>query len=82
MVEIMKLMSQTRQVFAITHLPQVASKGREHIKVFKSEINGKTTTQFKKLTENERVEEIAQMLGGKDITDSARQHARQLLGMQ
>ena len=82
MGEIMKLMSQTRQVFAITHLPQVASKGREHIKVFKSEINGKTTTQFKKLTENERVEEIAQMLGGKDITDSARQHARQLLGMQ
>ncbi|MDO4880897.1 MAG: DNA repair protein RecN [Capnocytophaga sp.] len=81
MGEIMKQMSHTRQVFAITHLPQVASKGKEHIKVFKSEINGKTTTQFKKLSNEERIDEIAQMLGGKDITDSARQHAKQLLGI-
>lgn len=81
MGEIMKQMSRNRQVFSITHLPQVASKGSEHFKVFKEDINGKTTTQLKKLSANERVEEVAQMLGGKEITQTARQHAKQLLGI-
>ena len=80
MGEIMKQMSQNRQVFAISHLPQVASKGDAHIKIYKTDIAGRTTTLFKNLSPEERVEEIAQMLGGKDITDSARTHAKELLG--
>ena len=79
MGEIMKQMSTNRQVFAITHLPQVAAKGTEHFKVFKEDINGKTTTLLKQLTREERVEELAQMLGGKQVTETARQHAKQLL---
>lgn len=79
MGEIMKQMSQSRQVFAITHLPQVASKGKEHIKVFKTEINSKTTTQLSKLSQEQRIEEIAQMLAGENVTESARTHAQQLL---
>lgn len=79
MGEIMKQMSTNRQVFAITHLPQVAAKGSEHFKVFKEDINGKTTTLLKQLTSEERIEELAQMLGGKQVTETARQHAKQLL---
>ena len=79
MGEIMKQMSQSRQVFAISHLPQVASKGDAHIKIYKTDIEGRTTTQFQALSQEQRIEEIAQMLGGKDITDSARAHARELL---
>ena len=79
MGEIMKQMSQSRQVFAISHLPQVASKGDAHIKIYKTDIEGRTTTQFQALSQEQRIEEIAQMLGGKDITESAREHAKQLL---
>ena len=79
MGEIMKQMSQSRQVFAISHLPQVASKGDVHIKIYKTDIAGRTTTQFQELSPEQRIEEIAQMLGGKDITESAREHAKQLL---
>ena len=79
MGEIMKQMSQSRQVFAISHLPQVASKGDDHIKIYKTDIEGRTTTQFQALSQEQRIEEIAQMLGGKDITDSARAHAKELL---
>ena len=79
MGEIMKQMSQSRQVFAISHLPQVASKGDAHIKIYKTDIEGRTTTQFQTLSQEQRIEEIAQMLGGKDITESAREHAKQLL---
>lgn len=79
MGEIMKQMSQSRQVFAISHLPQVASKGDAHIKIYKTDIEGRTTTQFQALSQEQRIDEIAQMLGGKDITDSARAHARELL---
>ena len=79
MGEIMKQMSQSRQVFAISHLPQVASKGDAHIKIYKTDIEGRTTTQFQTLSQEQRIDEIAQMLGGKDITDSARAHAKELL---
>ena len=79
MGEIMKQMSQSRQVFAISHLPQVASKGDAHITIYKTDIEGRTTTQFQALSQEQRIEEIAQMLGGKDITDSARAHAKELL---
>ncbi|MBS9463095.1 DNA repair protein RecN [Flagellimonas sp. 389] len=79
MGEIMQQMSKTMQVFSITHLPQVASKGVQQFKVFKEEGGGSTTTQMRKLSEEERVKELAEMLGGKSISESALAHARQLL---
>lgn len=79
MGDIMSEMSKTMQVFSITHLPQVASKGNYHFKVFKEEVDNSTITQMRKLSDNERVVELAEMLGGKDLSDSALAHARQLL---
>ena len=79
MAEIMSEMSRTMQVFSITHLPQVASKGSYHFKVYKEEDNEKTNTKMKLLNDDERVVELAEMLGGKNLSDSAMAHARQLL---
>lgn len=79
MADIMRDMSTDLQVFSITHLPQVASKGNHHFKVFKTEGVERTMTNMKKLGEEERVVELAHMLGGKDLSDSALAHARQLL---
>ncbi|MCJ7466278.1 MAG: DNA repair protein RecN [Maribacter sp.] len=76
---IMHEMSRTMQVFSITHLPQVASKGDHHYKVFKDERAEVTSTKMKKLNQDERVVELAEMLGGKSLSDSAMAHARQLL---
>ena len=77
--QIMQQMSQHMQVITITHLPQIAAKGLNHYKVFKSEVNGKTTTNLKLLTPEERIVEIAEMLSGKDISNSALTHAKELL---
>jgi DNA repair protein RecN (Recombination protein N) len=79
MADIMKEMSRDLQVFSITHLPQVASKGNHHFKVFKTEGVERTMTNMKKLTDEDRVVELAHMLGGKDLSDSALAHAKQLL---
>lgn len=79
MGEIMKHMSTKMQVFSITHLPQIAAKGDSHYKVYKTDVDDATLTQLKKLDEEERIVEIAQMLGGIDITESALAHAKQLL---
>ncbi|EDP69880.1 DNA repair protein [Flavobacteriales bacterium ALC-1] len=79
MGEIMKQMSSNMQVFTITHLPQIAAKGDSHFKVFKTDSKNVTHTQLKKLDEDDRIVEIAQMLGGLNITDSAIAHAKQLL---
>lgn len=79
MAEIMKIMSHKMQVFAITHLPQIASKGNQHYKVFKVTQNNDTISEIKLLTEQERVVEIAEMLSGKDISESAINHAKALL---
>ncbi|WP_026775097.1 DNA repair protein RecN [Polaribacter sp. Hel_I_88] len=76
---IMQQMSKNMQVIAITHLPQIASKGKSHYKVYKEEVKGITTTNLKQLTPEERVKEIAEMLSGKDISDSALTHAKELL---
>ena len=80
MGDIMKSMSATMQVFSITHLPQVASKGDYHFKVFKEEEGMVTNTKMKPLTKDERIKELAEMLGGKELSDSALAHAKQLLG--
>lgn len=79
MGEIMKQMSQSMQVLSITHLPQIASKGAEHFKVFKKEEDNHTITQIVKLNDQERINEIAQMLSGSTITESALNNARELL---
>ena len=79
MGDIMNQMSTTMQVFSITHLPQIAAKGQSHFKVFKEDTHNTTVTSLKKLTVQERVDEIAQMLGGKELSESAIAHANQLL---
>ena len=79
MGEIMKTMSLNMQVFAITHLPQIAGKGSAHFKVFKTVENNKTHTDLKLLNTEERVIEIAQMLSGNAVSDSAIIHAKELL---
>ena len=79
MGDIMKGMSSKMQVFAITHLPQIAAKGNQHYKVFKSSEGENTISELKLLSQNERVVEIAEMLSGKDISDSALNHAKALL---
>lgn len=79
MAIIMDEMSKTMQLVSITHLPQIASKGAQHIKVYKEDVNNSTVTGLKTLTQEERIVEIAQMIGGKEISDSALAHAKELL---
>jgi DNA repair protein RecN (Recombination protein N) len=79
MASIMHAMSSSRQVFAITHLPQIAAKGQEHYKVYKETIAGNTHSQLKQLSASERIIEIAEMLSGKDPAESAINHAKALL---
>ena len=67
------------QVLCVTHLPQVASQGHHHLRVTKS-TKGKTTrTAVTELSEEERIEELARMLGGVDVTSKAREHAKEML---
>ena len=77
--QIMQQMSKYMQVITITHLPQIAAKGAQHYKVFKSDLKGETTTSLKQLSLEERIIEIAEMLSGKEISDSALTHAKELL---
>jgi len=79
MAFMMKDMSKNMQVLCITHLPQIASQGESHFVVFKTDTDERTVTNVKKLSREERVLEIAKMLSGKDITDAALEHAKQLL---
>lgn len=79
MANIMKQMSSNMQVFSITHLPQIAAKGIEHFKVFKNDDGQQTSTQIVKLDYQERVNEIAQMLSGAVVTESAFNNAKELL---
>lgn len=79
MGEIMLEMSKFMQVFTITHLPQVAAKGISHYKVSKSSTEADTISELKLLNPEQRIKEIAEMLSGKDITESALIHAKSLL---
>jgi len=79
MGEIMRNMSHSMQVFAITHLPQIAAKGNQHFKVYKTVGQNTTVSELKLLSGDERIVEIAEMLSGKDISDSALNHAKALL---
>jgi DNA repair protein RecN (Recombination protein N) len=79
MGDIMLQMSKTMQVFSITHLPQIAAKGHSHFKVYKEDVNDVTQTNLVKLNFDERIVEIAQMLGGIEMSSSAIAHAKELL---
>jgi len=79
MGEIMKEMSKTMQVFAITHLPQIAVKGDSHYKVAKRSYGETTISELILLSTEERIQQIAEMLSGKDVSESALQHAKALL---
>lgn len=76
---LLRRLGQDRQVLCVTHLPQVASQANQHFQVSKQSSNGKTASSIDALDANARVEEIARMLGGLEITATTRTHARELL---
>lgn len=76
---IIKTFSSSAQIINITHLPQIAAKGDAHLQVFKLEENGKTYTSIRHLNENERVEELAKMVSGDNLTEASLITARELL---
>lgn len=76
---ILKTMSEKMQVIAITHIPQIAGKGREHFYVYKESDKESTKTLIKKLNKDERVLEIAKMLSGENVSNAATETARELL---
>jgi DNA repair protein RecN (Recombination protein N) len=80
MGEIIKTFSDTTQIINITHLPQIAAKGDAHYIVYKYEEKGKTFTSIKPLTTDERINELAKMVGGETITETAIKAAKELLG--
>lgn len=79
MGDIMSDLGNKMQVFTITHLPQIAAKGREHYFVYKQDTGERTITQLKMLTDEERILEVARMLSGSALTDAAMANARELL---
>jgi len=79
MGQIFEQMSKTVQVLNITHLPQIAARGKHHYKVFKFDENEQTFSSIRKLTEQERIEEIAEMLSGENFSSTAVEAARELM---
>lgn len=79
MGEMMKTIAIKNQVITVTHLPQVAARGEHHFMIFKELNNGLTFTKIKMLDQTERVEEIAKLLSGKEITSISKQNALELL---
>lgn len=79
MGDILQNMGKSMQVIAITHLPQIAGKGSRHFKIFKEDVGETTVTRIRELTKEERIEELAMMLGGNTKSESAMAHARALL---
>ena len=73
------LLASGHQVLCITHLAQIACFADSHLKVQKADSDGRTTTNIRPLDNEERIEEVSRMLGGKVITETTREHARELL---
>lgn len=78
--DVLSEMGEEMQVLAITHLPQIAARGKQHLTVRKSNINKQTNTHILQLSKNQRVEEVARLLSGERISDSAKKTAEELLG--
>jgi DNA repair protein RecN (Recombination protein N) len=81
MATMMQEMAINTQLISITHLPQVAGKANEHLKVWKEHGAENTVAQIKKLNKEERVNELASMLSGSQITSAAIQNAKEILGV-
>lgn len=82
MADIMQEMgARDRQVISITHLPQIAARGKAHYKVYKQDSDTETNSHIRLLTDTERVEELAHMLSGATLTEAALNNAKALLGM-
>ena len=79
--QLLKQLGAERQVLVITHLPQVAAQAAQHLQVSKTQTNGATLSHIQVLDKTERVEEIARMLGGLNITETTREHAKEMLGV-
>jgi len=77
--EKLRHIARSHQVFCITHLPQIASQGEQHYRIAKSVQANHTATDIQPLNFTERIEEIARMSGGKEITDITRRHAKEML---
>jgi DNA repair protein RecN (Recombination protein N) len=77
----MKRLGETRQVIAITHLPQIAAMADSHYKIEKSEIQGKTVTNISSLDNEGRIGELARLLGGDTLTDATKHNAIELMEM-
>ena len=77
--ELLRQLGQSHQILCVTHLAQVAAQSDHHFKVSKQGLDGKTHSDVKSLGGQDRIEEIARMLGGTTITDTTRRHARELL---
>jgi len=74
-------LASDRQLFAITHLPQIAARAEAHVRVEKRSVRGRAATRVQALEGEERVEELARMLGGDPSSEVSRHHARELLGV-
>ena len=79
MAAIMREMAKSRQIIAITHLPQIAAQGATHYKVYKADTDRRTETHIRRLTNDERIQEIASMLSGKNTSEAALNTAKELL---
>jgi len=75
----LKALAARRQVLCVTHLPQIAAFADQHLAVRKEVVRGRTITTVERLTGDARIEEVARMLGGETITETGREHAREML---
>jgi len=79
--QLLKQLGAERQVLCVTHLPQVAAQGDHHWQVSKNTRDGGVASSIQELEREARIDEIARMLGGVDITDTTRKHAAEMLGI-
>jgi DNA repair protein RecN (Recombination protein N) len=79
--KMMKSMAQRHQLIAISHLPQIAARGHQHFLVYKDSSDKKTVSEIKQLKNDERVEEIAKMIGGAKPSNLARENAKELMSL-
>ncbi len=76
---LLRQLSERAQILCVTHQPQVASQGTQHLFVSKSAETGSVETKITPLTENQRINEVARMLGGLEMTDTTLEHAKEML---
>jgi DNA repair protein RecN (Recombination protein N) len=76
----LEALARHHQVICITHLPQIAKFGQAHLRIVKKVVKGRTATTILHLDDEARIQELARMLGGVEITDTTLAHAREMLG--